>query len=67
MWIDLVFNIYDIITSYNGSTLDSSVDCTAAYYISTLLVCQATNSTETTEFSDDGKTITSSCLNLEYM
>ena len=67
MWIDLVFNIYDIITSYNGSTLDSSVDCTAAYYISGLLICQATNSTETTEFSDDGKTITSSCLNLEYM
>ena len=65
--IEVVFNVYDIITEYNGSALDSSVDCTAAYYISGLLICQATNSTETTEFSSDGKTITSTCLHLVYM
>ena len=63
--IEYVFNVYDIITEYSDATLDESQDCNAAYYISSCMVCQATNSTETTIFSDNGKTITSSCLTVK--
>lgn len=65
--IDLVFNVYDIVTSYESATLSESVDCASAYYLANMLICQATNSTATHTFSSDGNTITSTCLNMRYL
>ena len=60
--ISLAFNVYDIITGYENATIQEGADCIAAYYLMNMLICQAQNSTESTEFSNDGNGITSSCL-----
>ena len=65
--IDLVFNVYDIITGYENATIAAATDCISAYYLMNMLICEAQNSTESTEFSSDGNTIISSCLYLLYI
>ena len=65
--MNLVFNVYDIIITGNDEgSIPAEADCVSAYYLQNMQICLARNSTESTEFSSDGKTITSSCLYLFY-
>ena len=57
----LVFNVYEIITSYGIGSLSEDQDCQAAIY-TLALTCQSINASETTTFADDGQSFVAYCL-----
>ena len=57
----LLFNVYDIITSYYGTSVQLD-DCTALTGALGLFKCEGINTTEQTNFSEDGQSFVATCL-----